>query len=129
MPEVTVSIGGRDYEVACQPGEERFLETAAELLDTEATAVYAQTGRLPEARMLLMAGLMLADKTAAIEDKARQIERENAELRAKLARRAEAPSAEPERIEVPVIPETVLRALSDFAAHSEAIAAKVEKGA
>ncbi len=36
MPEVRVSIGGRDFDVACQEGEEHFLRTAAKLLDEEA---------------------------------------------------------------------------------------------
>ena len=68
MPEVKVTIGGRDFEVACQDGEEHFLRTAAKMLDGEATVLVNQIGRLPEARMLLMAGLMLADKTAGLED-------------------------------------------------------------
>ena len=45
-----------------------FLRAAAALLDAEAQPLVAQMGRLPEARMLLMAGLMLADKVAAHED-------------------------------------------------------------
>jgi len=65
MPEIKVSIGGREFEVACQPGEEHFLKSAAQLLDNEATVLSSQIGRLPEARMLLMSGLMLADKRQA----------------------------------------------------------------
>ena len=63
MPEVTVLIGGREFGVACQPGEEPFLQSAAKMLDTEATVILGQIGRMPADRMLLMAGLMLADKT------------------------------------------------------------------
>ena len=68
MPEVTVAIGGRDFAVACQEGEEHYLHTAAKMLDDEAQVLMDQVGRMPEARMLLMAGLMLADKTASVED-------------------------------------------------------------
>ncbi|HAW47492.1 MAG TPA: cell division protein ZapA, partial [Roseovarius sp.] len=64
MPEVTIEIDGRTFEVACQEGEESYLRFAAKLLDEEAAVLSAQVGRVPEARMLLMAGLMLADKTA-----------------------------------------------------------------
>ncbi|WP_108261810.1 cell division protein ZapA [Mangrovicoccus ximenensis] len=78
MPEVTISIGGRGFDVACQEGEQPFLETAARLLDAEAQILAEQMGRMPELRMLLMAGLMLADKTAGLED-------EVAELAGKLA--------------------------------------------
>lgn len=69
MAEVKVSIGGRDFEVACRDGEEHFLLSAAQMLDNEASALNEALGRMPETRMLLMSGLMLADKTASLEDK------------------------------------------------------------
>ena len=68
MPELEVMIGGRPFQVSCQPGEEHFLRSAAAMLDAEAAPIISQMGRLPEAKLLLMAGLMLADKTAAVED-------------------------------------------------------------
>jgi len=33
MPEVNIEIGGRTFQVACQTGEEHFLQSAAALLD------------------------------------------------------------------------------------------------
>lgn len=74
MPEVDVEIGGRAFSVACQEGEEPYLRSAAKMLDTEAAVVLGQIGRMPPERMLLMAGLMLADKTAALEDDLREIQ-------------------------------------------------------
>ena len=68
MPEVTIVIGGRNFEVACREGEEHFLASAAAMLDEEARTLQDSIGRVPESRMLLMAGLMLADKTAALEE-------------------------------------------------------------
>jgi cell division protein ZapA len=68
MPEVTIVIGGRNFEVACREGEEHFLASAAAMLDEEARTLQDSIGRVPEAKMLLMAGLMLADKTAALEE-------------------------------------------------------------
>jgi cell division protein ZapA len=68
MAEVKVKIGGREFEVACRDGEEHFLHSAAAMLDNEADALNDALGRMPETRMLLMAGLMLADKTASLED-------------------------------------------------------------
>jgi len=67
MARVNVEIGNRPFEVACEPGQEGFLTAAAALLDAEATELSAQIGRLPEQRMLLMAGLMLADKMASLK--------------------------------------------------------------
>ena len=63
MPDVDIVIGGRTFQVACQPGEEQFLRAAAKMLDAEAQPLVAQMGRRPESRMLLMASLMLADRT------------------------------------------------------------------
>ena len=68
MADVKVKIGGREFEVACRDGEEHFLQSAAGMLDNEAGALNEALGRMPETRMLLMAGLMLADKTASLED-------------------------------------------------------------
>jgi cell division protein ZapA len=74
MPEVRITIGGRDFDVACQEGEEHFLRSAAAMLDGEAQLLVDQIGKLPEARMLLMAGLMLADKTAGLDEQLRRLE-------------------------------------------------------
>lgn len=123
MPDVTISIGGRDFDVSCQDGEEHFLRAAAKMLDNEATALVGQIGRMPEARMLLMAGLMLADKAAGLEDQLRA-----AEERAVVAERVAANArANPERIEVPVIPEIITETFAEIAARTEALAARVEE--
>jgi len=120
MPEVTIQIGGRGFDVSCQEGEESYLHTAAKMLDDEAQVLSDQIGRMPEARMLLMAGLLLADKTAAVEDKIREVEAELETLRA-----ASGPA--PERIEVPVVPDSVTDTLAELAARAESLAAEVEE--
>ena len=129
MPEVTIMIGGRVFEVSCQEGEESYLHSAARMLDEEAQVLADQIGRMPEARMLLMAGLMLADKTAAVEDRIREVEATLAEREAELARLRAAPRPEPERVEVPVVPTTVTDTLAELAARAEALAAEVEEKA
>ena len=126
MPQVEISIGGRTFEVACQDGEEHFLHSAAAMLDAEAQHLAAQIGRLPEARMLLMAGLMLADKTAELEDKVRTLEAEAGEMRAAIETIKTQPAPAPQRIEVPVIPAAVTEALAEIAARAEASAVAVE---
>ena len=73
MPDIDIIIGGRTFQVACQPGEDHFLRAAAKLLDNEAQPLVSQMGRLPEARMLLMSALMLADRMAAMEDEVRAL--------------------------------------------------------
>lgn len=121
MPELDVTIGGRVFQVACQSGEEHYLRAAAAILDAEATPVMAQMGRIPESRMLLMAGLMLADKAAGQEDELRL-------LRARLAELEGRAAPAPQRIEVPVIPPQVGETLADLAARAESLASRMEEG-
>jgi cell division protein ZapA len=126
MPEVQIEIGGRRFEVACQAGEEHYLHAAAKMLDEEATVLAAQIGRIPEPRMLLMAGLMLADKTAGLQDKLREAEDRLAEKEAELDQLRTAPAPEAQRIEVPVVPEEVVETLAEIAARAEALAETVD---
>lgn len=120
MPELTVMIGAKHFEVACQDGEEEFLHAAAAMLDAEASVLLEQTGRLPEARMLLMAGLMLADRTAALEDQLRVAQ-------AELERLKYQPKPPPERVEVPVIPVEVNESMAEIAARAEALADRLDQ--
>ncbi len=129
MPQVEIAIGGRSFEVACQDGEEHFLHSAAAMLDAEAAHLSEQIGRMPEARMLLMAGLMLADKTAGLEDKVREAEAESAKMRAQIETMQAQPAPAPERVEVPVVPAEVTDTLAEIAARAEALADQVEGGA
>ncbi|XDA96515.1 cell division protein ZapA [Sulfitobacter sp. LCG007] len=126
MPEVKITIGGRQFEVACQEGEEHYLHTAAKMLDDEAQVLSDQVGRMPEARMLLMAGLMLADKTASVEDRVAEVQAKLNEAEAEIARLGAA-EVEPERIEVPVVPQSVTDTLAELAARAEAIADQIDE--
>ncbi|SLN29275.1 Cell division protein ZapA [Roseivivax jejudonensis] len=127
MPEVDIHIGGRSFTVACQDGEEAYLHSAAAMLDGEAQVLVNQLGRVPEARMLLMAGLMLADKTAGMEERAEAAEEKVAALNAELVALKDAAPPEPERIEVPVVPAEMTDALAELAARAEALAEEVEE--
>ncbi|KFE36950.1 cell division protein ZapA [Thioclava atlantica] len=123
MPELTISVGGRDFEVACQQGEEHFLRSAAAMLDAEAQTLLGQIGRIPETRMLLMAGLMLADKAAGIEDQLRETQNRLGELQARIDQL----QANPAQVEVPVVPTEVTDTLAEIAARAEALADRVEE--
>lgn len=122
MPEVNIQIGGRTFEVSCQAGEESYLQAAAAMLNEEAQVLSDQIGRMPEGRMLLMSGLLLADRTAAHEDRIKELEAELETLRSQ-------PKPEPERIEVPVVPDSITETLADLAAQAEALAADIEERA
>ena len=119
MPELSISIGGRNFEVACQEGEEPFLQSAAALLDVEAQALVEQVGRLPEGRMLLMAGLMLADKTATLEDQVKAAQDQIRTLEAEIEHLKSSPQAAPAHLE----------ALNALAERLEALGAPETSGA
>ncbi|WP_413719914.1 cell division protein ZapA [Silicimonas sp. MF1-12-2] len=126
MPEVTIEIGGRPFNVACQAGEEHFLHAAAGLLDNEAKTLMDQIGRLPEARMLLMAGLMLADKAAGTQDQIKAMENKIAQQEAWIEELQSRPAPQPEMVEVAVIPTEVRETLAELAARAEALAEAAE---
>jgi len=125
MPEETIVIGGKSFEVACQPGEEHFLQAAARMLDAEARTLIEQIGRVPESRMLLMSGLMLADKAAGLEDRALRAEEELAVARDEIARLRHQSR---DRGNGPGVSAAQLAALNDLAARAEALAAQAEAG-
>ncbi|MEX5729422.1 cell division protein ZapA [Rhodovulum iodosum] len=129
MPDVQIMIGGRAFEVACQEGEEPYLRAAAKLLDVEASSLVEQIGRLPESRMLLMAGLMLADKTAALDEKLNSVEAAFEQQSTEIERLKARPVPTPERVEVPVIPAAVTETLAEIAARAESLADAVDDAA
>ena len=127
MPEVTIKIGQRPYTVNCPAGEEPQLQMAWATLDAEASTFLAHAGRVPEAQMLLMSGLMLADRTLALEEKLKAAE-------AALAQeKTAAHDIFPEiktvvtEVEVPVVPPALLESLAELAARAEAAADDLEE--
>ena len=119
MPEIDINIGGRNFQVACQPGEEHFLRAASGLLDAEARQIVQHSARITEARMLLMAGLMLADRLAGVEDQLRGAE-------ARLREVENRPAPQPQRIEVAVVPPALVESLAELAARAESLADEAE---
>ena len=75
MPEVAINIGDKKFTVTCQPGEESALETAASLLNDEASFLVSEIGQLSEQKLLLMSGLMLADKMTSQAEKLAKAEK------------------------------------------------------
>ncbi len=126
MPDVKVSIGGREFEVACQEGEEHFLRSAAAMLDAEASVLSDQIGRMPESRMLLMAGLMLADKTAGVDEQLRGLEQKLSAQDKLIEELRNQPEPPAKTVEVAVIPPQLSESLAEIAARTESLAAAIE---
>jgi cell division protein ZapA len=135
MPEVDVKIGGRPFTVACQDGEEEFLQSAAAMLDREAQVLAEAGGRLTQDRMLLMAGLMLADKAISAEEELRSMDRRLSEQSRMLEELRNRPPPEPERVEIEVlrdverevVPDGVMERVDSLAASVRAVADAAER--
>jgi len=61
MSNVTLSIGGRAYTVACADGEEAHVAGLGKMIDAKIAAMDA-TASQHESRALLFAALLLADE-------------------------------------------------------------------
>ena len=60
MSNVTLSIGGRRFTVACAAGEEGHVASLGRMIDAKLSEI-GDVGGQSEARMLLFAALLLAD--------------------------------------------------------------------
>ncbi|MCA3555660.1 cell division protein ZapA [Aestuariivirga sp.] len=74
MAHVIVQVNGRPYTMQCPEGEEPHLRDLAELLDSEVQRVKASVGNVGDIRMLVMAGLMVADRLSEAIERVRELE-------------------------------------------------------
>jgi cell division protein ZapA len=78
MAQVVVTVNGRAYTMQCNDGEEAHLADLGELLDTEIARIKEAVGQVGDVRLLLMGGLVVADKLA---DALKRIEDLEAQIR------------------------------------------------
>jgi len=76
MPQVVVTINTRSYAVACGDGEEEHLMRLAALVDERVTSLAREVGQVGDARLLLMASLLMADDMEQAETRASEAEAE-----------------------------------------------------
>jgi len=96
MPQVSVTINGRKFRVACEEGQENHLTKLAADLDGRIEKLRAEHGEIGDARLTIMAALTLADELAELGGKLRGLEAEFATLqdaRVTVADRAKATQA------------------------------------
>jgi cell division protein ZapA len=63
MPEVSVQIANRDYELACGDGEEERVHELAAYVDEKIAELRRQLPGTPEVKLLVFAALILADES------------------------------------------------------------------
>jgi len=81
MGQVNVSINDRSYSVACGDGEEDHLRELARYLDGHVTELAKSIGQVGDARLLLLAGLLISDEYSEALDQVKQLKAELARLR------------------------------------------------
>ena len=87
MAEVDININSRSYRISCKDGEEERVKSLASLLNNQVQKLSEKIGQLGEARMILLASLVLLDKADEVEKEAEKIISTTAEQIEKLARK------------------------------------------
>ena len=82
MAQVTVTINGRDYEVACDDGEEERLIKLGVVLNERIKKIITAAGKIDEARLLVMASLLLADELSDVYSELKEVHASGSKLNA-----------------------------------------------
>ena len=120
MAQVVVTVNGRAYTMQCNDGEEAHLADLGELLDSEIERIKDAVGQVGDVRLLLMGGLVVADKLA---DALKRVEDLESQIRTVQASRSGAVRQGQE------LEETVIQRLDAAARRLEAMAREAAQSA
>ena len=81
MANVVVTVADRPYTMQCPDGEEDRLRELAQLLDTEVARIKQSVGSIGDIRLLVMSGLMVADRLSEAIQKIETLEDQVQSLR------------------------------------------------
>jgi cell division protein ZapA len=73
MPQVGVTIGGRGYQIACDPGQEQRIRDLAAYIDGKVAGFAAQFAQAGETRLLVLAALVIADELSDANEANRRL--------------------------------------------------------
>ncbi len=62
MSQIAITVNGREYSIVCEDGQERHLTRLAEYIDRRIEELVESVGQIGDARLLLMAALLIADE-------------------------------------------------------------------
>ena len=68
MPQVSVTINGRQFRMACEDGEEEHLTHLAQELDARIVQLRARFGEIGDTRLTVMAALSVADELSEVKE-------------------------------------------------------------
>ena len=87
MAEVDITINSRSYRISCKDGEEKRIKSLSSLINNQVQKLSEKIGQLGEARMILLASLVLLDKSDEVEKEAEKIISITSEKVEKLAKK------------------------------------------
>jgi cell division protein ZapA len=118
MANVVVQVNDRPYTMQCPDGEEEHLRELARLLDAEVARIRQSVGTVGDIRLLVMSGLMVADR---LSEAIRKIEDLEDQVRGLREARAAA------QFELKAVEETLSERLDFAAKRLEAVASELGK--
>ena len=74
MPQVTVTISGKTYRMACEEGQEEHLEALAARFDRTMGQLRDAFGTIGDQRLTVMTGIMVMDELVDAEAKVKALE-------------------------------------------------------
>jgi cell division protein ZapA len=80
MTQVSVTINGRQFRMACEDGQEGHLMNLARELDTRIGALRTKFGEIGDTRLTVMAAITVADELAEAGLRIKHLEEEIATL-------------------------------------------------
>jgi len=78
MSQVSVTINGRQFRMACEDGQEDHLMELARKLDVRIESLRAKFGEIGDNRLTVMAALTVADELAEMGKRLKRLEEEMA---------------------------------------------------
>ena len=82
MSQVTVTINGKTYRMACDEGQENHLVELSQKLDGYVGHLKGSFGEIGDQRLTIMAGIMVVDELTELQKKLRVQEADMENLRA-----------------------------------------------
>lgn len=84
MAQVTVTIAGRVYRMACGDGEEAHLEAMARLVDEKIAEMRTTFGEIGDQRLIVMSAITFADELAETRRKLAALQADLGSARAEI---------------------------------------------
>jgi len=81
MPQITVRVNERPYTMVCDEGEQDHITELAQFLDREVVELKEKFGQVGDSRLLMMAGIVVADKLSEALDQIESLREEIQGLR------------------------------------------------